>query len=151
MQRIVIVFSSLICIGLLIFAIIGCVSTSDDSPFKEVSLNKNVCPMPTGISESEKKNTLSLNSEISQIVANIGKVNLETSISNSLKKRYEQDSQVQMIYALTYSACVSCRVSASNPQQCIAMFKPIIGKYAGILPESSDLKDYPAYYETLIW
>jgi hypothetical protein len=151
MQRIVMVISSITVLSLVVFAIVGCVGASDDSSVREVSLRGDICPMATGIAESERQNTLSLNAEIGQIVAKIGNVNLETSISNSLTKRYDQNSQVQMIYALTYSACVSCRVSAANPQQCMAMFKPIIGKYAGILPESSELKDYPSYYKTLIW
>jgi hypothetical protein len=129
----------------------GCNSIKDGNTVEIISLKPNVCPIPTGLQNYEKTSAKELSTEIGGIVKYIGSVDFETKINETLKKKYNQDTQVQMIYALTYSACVSCRVSSASPTECMNAFRPIIDKYTKFLPESTSFSNYEKYYKEVLW
>ena len=135
----------------LITSILGCNSFNDSKTVEMVSLAAGACPFPTGLSDVDKSKSLDLSGEIGGIVKYIGSADFESKINETLKEKYTQDTHIQMIYALTYSACVSCRVSEAKPTECMAAFKPIIDKYTKFLPESNVFSEYENYSERLLW
>lgn len=128
---------------------LGC--ANNDKTVEMVSLEPNMCPMPTGLNESDLQTARELSAEVGGIVKYIGDVSFKSKINDSLKRKYNQDKQLQMVYGLTYSACVACRVSASSPSECMSLFRPIISSYTTNIPENSLFNNYEDYANEVLW
>lgn len=120
MIRSVMPFRSVAIIGLLVLTQ-GCASQVDT-----VTIKPETCPLPQSLSTEDQNKVKNFAASISGLMSSLAGGNLQASVQSQLKRDYPDAADVNRIYALSYSACVSCRLDPTDVKGCAQRFDDII-------------------------
>ncbi len=134
MTRSVIPSVTVAAIGLLVL-IQGCASQVDS-----VLIKPETCPLPQSLSTEDQNKVKNFAASISGLMSTLAGGNLQASVQSQLKRDYPDAADVNRIYALSYSACVSCRLDPNDVKGCAQRFDDIIESH----PQSQTSTPSPA-------
>lgn len=132
-----------VCIAAILLS--SCGTAADAPHIVQVAIYPNTCPMPVALSRGEQQKLSKFGAELAELLHVLGGVSFEATIQDALKKEYPAADMVNQIYALTYAACVSCRVNPGNVIHCANGFKKILDRYT-VTHRSPDFEDRPLHY-----
>ncbi len=119
-------------------------------PVTLVTLKDDTCPLPKSLANTDKDRLIKFSAEASGVAATIDAAKLGTELSSKVKENYPAADDVNRIYALTYAACVSCRVNPVDVQACSAGFRQAIAATTGNRVETDVWKDAESYSSSLL-
>ena len=108
---------------------IGCAKTIEIAP--------GTCPLPPSLSKEDSDKVTKFGLEVSGVAKGIAGGKLDAEVGSKLKQEFPGAADVNRIYALTYAACVSCRVSPGSVKDCAIGFTKILDKYTSKQAEST--------------
>ena len=119
---------------------LGCQQPRVDS----VIIKPNTCPLPQDLSTVDQNKVKKFGAEISGLMASLAGAKLDADLQGALKKNYPDAGDVNRIYALSYAACVSCRVDPTDVKGCAHQFDKIIDSFTPQTPSNHPTKSYRA-------
>ncbi|HET6674345.1 MAG TPA: hypothetical protein VFG71_03350 [Nitrospiraceae bacterium] len=124
-------------IGLLVL-IQGCASRVDS-----VLIKPETCPLPQSLSTEDQNKVKNFAASISGLMSKLAGGNIQAGVQSQLERDYPDAADVNRIYALSYSACVSCRLDPNDVKGCAQRFDDIIETHPQSLTSTpSPAKDY---------
>ncbi len=100
-----------------------------------VVINPNTCPLPEDLSTDDQHKVKKFGAEISGLMSGLAGGKLNTDLQSALKRNYPDAGDVNRIYAMSYAACVSCRVDPNDVKGCAQRFDDIIDNFT---PKETD-------------
>lgn len=107
-------------VGLLVLAQ-GCSQHVDT-----VVIKPETCPLPQSLSVEDQSKIERFGAEISGLMSSLTGAKLQADVQNKLQREYPDAADVNQIYALSYSACVACRLDPNDVKDCAQRFDEII-------------------------
>ncbi|HEX2055319.1 MAG TPA: hypothetical protein VHF07_02425 [Nitrospiraceae bacterium] len=110
-----------------------------------VTIKPETCPLPQSLSTEDQNKVKNFGADVSGLVSSLTGVKLQADVESKLEREYPDAADVNRIYALSYSACVACRLDPNDVKSCAQRFDEIIesnSKSAASTP--SPAKDYRA-------
>jgi hypothetical protein len=98
----------------------GC-GSSDVIPIKPES-----CPLPPNVADEDRNTIKKFSGDVSGIIKAVAGVSAAGDIQGALEKYYPAAHDVNRIYALSYAACVACRLDPADVKGCAQRFDEII-------------------------
>ena len=108
-------------LGLVATTVMGCCNG-----VQMVRLDKDTCPLPNALSNAEKDKLIKFSLDVSGIAKGVTGGKLETELTDKTKETFPAADDVNRIFALTYAACVACRVNAQDVRFCGDTFNKVI-------------------------
>ncbi len=130
---------------LFLFLLASCKSNE----IQEVLVDNGACFLPPSLDENEIERVIKFGTNISGIAKYVAGVEIETEIDSNINNYYPAADDVNRIYALTFAACVSCRVTPEKISACAARFDSIIAKYTSQTNESTALNRAEEYQKNI--
>ena len=128
---------TLITAGLLMLAQ-ACASRVDT-----VTIKPETCPLPQSLSSEDQNKVKNFGAEISGLMSTLTGGKLEADVESKLDREYPDAADVNRIYALSYSACVACRLDPNDVKGCAQRFGEIIESNSkSAAPTPGPAKDY---------
>lgn len=93
---------------------------------KEVEVKGESCPLPSNIADEDRNNIKKFSGDVHGIISSVAGVSASGDIQGALEKYYPAAHDVNRIYALSYAACVSCRLDPKDVSGCAQRFDEII-------------------------
>ncbi|WNM59659.1 hypothetical protein [Candidatus Nitrospira allomarina] len=94
-----------------------------------VVIKPNTCPLPEDLSTDDQHKVKKFGAEISGLMTSLAGGKLDADVQSALKRNYPDAGDVNRIYAMSYAACVSCRVDPNDVKGCAQRFDDIIDKF----------------------
>ena len=107
-----------------------------------VVIKPNTCPLPQDLSTVDQNKVKKFGAEISGLMASLAGAKLDANLQGALKKNYPDAGDVNRIYALSYAACVSCRVDPNDVKGCAHEFDKIIDSFTKQTPDNHPTQGY---------
>lgn len=92
----------------------------------EVQIKEQYCPLPPSVADEDRNNIKKFSGEVSGIIKAVAGVSAAGEIQGALEKYYPAAHDVNRIYALSYAACVACRLDPTDVKGCAQRFDQII-------------------------
>jgi hypothetical protein len=92
----------------------------------EVRIKGESCPLPSNIADEDRHNIKKFSGDVHGIITSVAGVSAAGEIQGHLEKYYPAAHDVNRIYALSYAACVSCRMDPADVNGCAQRFDDII-------------------------
>lgn len=128
---------TLITAGLLMLAQ-ACASRVDT-----VTIKPETCPLPQSLSSEDQNKVKNFGAEISGLMSTLTGGKLQADVESKLDREYPDAADVNRIYALSYSACVACRLDPNDVKGCAQRFDEIIESNSkSAAPTPGPAKDY---------
>ena len=106
----------------LMLLFLGC--QTQTVPTAEVT--SNTCPLPKELSSEDLNKVEKFGAEIKGLMSSLAGGSLDAEVQKALKRSYPDAGDVNRIYALSYAACVSCRLDPTDTKGCAQRFDTII-------------------------
>ena len=110
-------------VGFLILSV-GCHQSVDS-----VVIKPGTCPLPESLAAENQNKIKKFGLEISGLMASLAGGKFDADVRSKLQREYPDAGDVNRIYALSYAACVSCRLDPNDVKGCAQRFDDIIEKY----------------------
>jgi hypothetical protein len=107
----------------------------------EVQIKPESCPLPSSVADEDRNNIKKFSADVTGIVKAVAGVNAAGDIQGALEKYYPAAHDVNRIYALSYAACVSCRLDPTDVKGCAQRFNEIINANNAKREESARTAD----------
>jgi hypothetical protein len=91
-----------------------------------VTIKPETCPLPESLSSDDQTKVKKFGAEISGLMATLTGGKLQADVESKLDREYPDAADVNRIYALSYSACVACRLDPNDVKGCAQRFDEII-------------------------
>ena len=105
---------------------LGC---QQQSRIDTVVIKPNTCPLPEDLSTEDQNKVKKFGADISGIMSSLAGAKLDADLQSALKRNYPDAGDVNRIYAMSYAACVSCRVDPNDVKGCAQRFDDIIDNF----------------------
>ncbi len=92
----------------------------------EVQIKGEYCPLPPSVADEDRNNIKKFSADVSGIIKSVAGINAAGDIQGALEKYYPAAHDVNRVYALSYAACVSCRLDPTDVKGCAQRFNEII-------------------------
>jgi len=115
-------------------------------------IDDKTCPLPPALSDTDKDQMVKFAGEVTGIAKGVAGVKLETELTNKVKETYPNAGDVNRIFALSYAACVACRLNPNSPSVCASSFQTVLANVAPKKAEAgkSSLEDAARYEEKVL-
>ncbi len=100
----------------------GCGSSNE----VKIKAGGDSCPLPPSLADEAKDEIKKFSGEVSGLIKAVAGVSASGDIQNTVEKHYPDSHDVNRIYALSYTACVSCRLDPTDVKGCAQRFSDII-------------------------
>jgi hypothetical protein len=108
-----------------------------------VTIRPETCPLPQSLSSEDQTKVKNFGAEISGLMSTLTGGKLQADVESTLAREYPDAADVNRIYALSYSACVACRLDPNDVKGCAQRFDEIIESNSkSAAPSSAPAKDY---------
>jgi hypothetical protein len=114
----------------------------------EVLIKPESCPLPTSVADEDRNTIKKFSADVSGIIKAVAGVSAAGDIQGALEKYYPAAHDVNRIYALSYAACVACRLDPSDVKGCAQRFNEIITANHAKRDESAHTAE--AYHQQLL-
>jgi hypothetical protein len=91
-----------------------------------VAIKPETCPLPRSLSTEDQDKVKNFGAEISGLMSTLAGGKLQADVESKLEREYPDAADVNRIYALSYSACVACRLDPTDVKACAQRFDEII-------------------------
>jgi len=112
--------SSLLFVATSLLLLTGC------SGVEEVSIKGELCPLPPNVADEDRNTMKKFSGDVSGIISSVAGASASGEIQGALEKYYPSAHDVNRVYALSYAACVSCRLDPKDVKGCAQRFNDII-------------------------
>ncbi len=92
----------------------------------EVQIKGDSCPLPSSVADEDRNTMKKFSGDVSGIIKAVAGVSASGEIQGALEKYYPAAHDVNRIYALSYAACVACRLDPTDVKGCAQRFNEII-------------------------
>ncbi len=92
----------------------------------EMQVKGDLCPLPPSVADEDRNTMKKFSGDVTGIVKAVAGVSASGEIQGALEKYYPSAHDVNRIYALSYAACVACRLDPSDVKGCSQRFDQII-------------------------
>ncbi len=92
----------------------------------EVQIKGESCPLPSSVADEDRNTMKKFSGDVSGIITSVAGVSASGEIQGALEKYYPASHDVNRIYALSYAACVACRLDPADVKGCAQRFDQII-------------------------
>lgn len=92
----------------------------------EIQIKEGSCPLPPSLADEAKAEMKKFSAEVTGIVKAVAGGSASGEIQGNLEKHYPDAHDVNRIYALSYTACVACRMDPKDVKGCADGFHEII-------------------------
>ncbi len=92
----------------------------------EVQIKGESCPLPSSVADEDRNTMKKFSGDVSGIIKAVAGVSASGEIQGALEKYYPAAHDVNRIYALSYAACVACRLDPTDVKGCAQRFNEII-------------------------
>jgi hypothetical protein len=92
----------------------------------EVQIKGDSCPLPSSVADEDRNTMKKFSGDVSGIIKAVAGVSASGEIQGALEKYYPAAHDVNRVYALSYAACVSCRLDPTDVKGCAQRFNEII-------------------------
>lgn len=108
------------------------------------------CPLPENLPKEDIDKIKKFGGEVTGIVKFIGAVKFDTELKSKIKRDYPAADDVNRIYALTFAACIGCRLHPEDIKGCAKRFDKIIDTYTSQRIESPATTEAENYRRKLL-
>jgi hypothetical protein len=122
--------ASLALVGLLLL-LSGCGSSD------QIQVKAGYCPFPPNVADEDKSTMKQFSASVSGIVTSVAGGSASGEIQGALEKYYPAAHDVNRIYALSYAACVACRLDPTDVKGCAERFSDIVNANHGKREEAA--------------
>lgn len=127
----------------LLLALSGCGGSVTEVPIKG-----ETCPLPTSLADEDRETMKKFSGDVSGIIKAVAGVSAAGEIQGKLEKYYPAAHDVNRVYALSYAACVSCRLDPTDVKGCAQRFNDIIAANNAKRDESARTAE--AYHKQVV-
>jgi hypothetical protein len=92
----------------------------------EIQIKGGYCPFPPNVADEDKNTMKQFSASVSGIITSVAGGSASGEIQGALEKYYPAAHDVNRIYALSYAACVACRLDPTDVKGCAQRFSEII-------------------------
>lgn len=92
----------------------------------QIQIKAGYCPFPPNVADEDKNTMKQFSASVSGIITSVAGGSASGEIQGALEKYYPAAHDVNRIYALSYAACVACRLDPTNVKGCADGFHAII-------------------------
>ncbi|MEW6544589.1 MAG: hypothetical protein AB1411_13395 [Nitrospirota bacterium] len=107
----------------------------------EVQIKGEYCPLPPSVADEDRNNIKKFSADVSGIIKSVAGINAAGDIQGALEKYYPAAHDVNRVYALSYAACVACRLDPTDVKGCAQRFDQIINANNAKREESARTAD----------
>ncbi len=134
--------------GIFLFLIF--LTSCQSNGIQQVLVENGACPLPPALQQKEVDRVVKFGTNVSGIAKYVAGVEIETEIDSNINELFPAADDVNRIYALTFAACVSCRVAPEKISECATRFDNLIAKYTAQTSESSVSLSRAEEYQTKV-
>ena len=109
----------------MLFLTLGCQQPRVDT----IVIKPNTCPLPEDLSTEDQHKVKKFGGEISGLMSSLAGGKLDADLQGALKRNYPDAGDINRIYALSYAACLSCRVDPNDVKSCAQRFDDILDNF----------------------
>jgi len=114
----------------------------------EVQIKGGLCPLPPSVADEDRNTMKKFSGDVTGIVKAVAGVSASGEIQGALEKYYPAAHDVNRIYALSYAACVACRLDPTDVKGCAQRFNDIIAANHAKRDESA--RSAEAYHQQVL-
>ncbi|MFM8550914.1 MAG: hypothetical protein ACKOCD_01140 [Nitrospiraceae bacterium] len=114
----------------------------------EVQIKAGSCPLPSSVADEDRNTMKKFSGDVSGIITSVAGVSASGEIQGALEKYYPAAHDVNRVYALSYAACVSCRLDPNDVKGCAQRFNDIINANNAKRDESARTAE--AYHKQMV-
>jgi hypothetical protein len=114
----------------------------------EVQIKGDSCPLPSSVADEDKNTMKQFSASVSGIVTSVAGGSASGEIQGALEKYYPAAHDVNRIYALSYAACVACRLDPTDVKGCAQRFSDIVNANHAKRDESARMAE--AYHKQVL-
>ncbi|MDE3119534.1 MAG: hypothetical protein KGL03_11025 [Nitrospirota bacterium] len=114
----------------------------------EVQIKGESCPLPSSVADEDRNTMKKFSASVSGIITSVAGGSASGEIQGALEKYYPAAHDVNRIYALSYAACVACRLDPTDVKGCAQRFNEIINANNAKRDESARTAE--AYHQRLV-
>ncbi len=114
----------------------------------EVQIKAGSCPLPSSVADEDRNTMKKFSGDVSGIITSVAGVSASGEIQGALEKYYPAAHDVNRVYALSYAACVSCRLDPNDVRGCAQRFNDIINANNAKRDESARTAE--AYHKQVV-
>ncbi|MDE3242598.1 MAG: hypothetical protein KGO52_07755 [Nitrospirota bacterium] len=92
----------------------------------EVQVKGESCPLPSSVADEDRNTMKKFSASVSGIITSVAGGSASGEIQGALEKYYPAAHDVNRIYALSYAACVACRLDPTDVKGCAQRFSDIV-------------------------
>ena len=92
----------------------------------QIQIKEGYCPFPPNVADEDKNTMKQFSASVSGIVTSVAGGSASGEIQGALEKYYPAAHDVNRIYALSYAACVACRLDPTDVKGCAQRFSDIV-------------------------
>jgi hypothetical protein len=107
----------------------------------EVQIKGEYCPLPPSVADEDRNNIKKFSADVSGIIKSVAGINAAGDIQGALERYYPAAHDVNRVYALSYAACVACRLDPTDVKGCAQRFDQIIAANNAKREETSRTAD----------
>jgi len=119
-----------------------------DAP-AEVVINGGTCPIPPGLSSTDITKVKKFGGEATNILKQNSLIKAKADIEDNAHKQFAGSSEANKIYALSFAACMACRLQPGEVKACGNLFKDIVVRAIRSEGRASDTKTHD-YMNSLV-
>lgn len=134
--------AALVAIVSLLLVTQGCGSSD------EVQIKGESCPLPPSVADEDRNTIKKFSGDVTGIIKAVAGVSASGDIQGALEKYYPAAHDVNRIYALSYAACVACRLDPNDVRGCATRFNEIIT--ANHAKREESVRTAEAYHKQLL-
>lgn len=134
----------------LVGALNGCTPIVQETTLVEPIVNGGTCPLPPALSKTDSENVKKFGAEVTGIVKAVAGVKGEADIEDKVKRDFPGASEVNKIAALSFAACMACRLQPGEVKACGELFKTIIDKTPRTEARRSSAKQVEEYSDRVL-
>ena len=116
-------------VGLVAVTLVALTLGCQQQRVENASLKPNSCPLPEELPSEDLNKVQKFGAEIKGLMSSLAGGELNAEIQKTLKRTYPDAGDVNRIYALSYAACISCRLDPKDTKGCAQRFDTIIDGY----------------------
>lgn len=114
----------------------------------EVQIKGESCPLPPYVADEDRNTMKKFSGDVSGIIKAVAGVSAAGEIQGALEKYYPAAHDVNRVYALSYAACVACRLDPTDVNGCAQRFNAIIA--ANIAKREESVRTSEAYRKQVL-
>ncbi len=92
----------------------------------QIQIKEGYCPFPPNVADEDKNTMKQFSASVSGIVTSVAGGSASGEIQGALEKYYPAAHDVNRVYALSYAACVACRLDPTDVKGCAQRFSDIV-------------------------